>query len=148
MSILNRHEYVDYNIPNYIILGMGMKSYTRGKIAEKLAIKYVEKLGYSLVCSNWACPYGELDIVGQIGDKITFFEVKYRSSDKYGTVFDAFNAKKIKKLRKTINCFFQQYNYFYSSYGLTWTLDGLCIFPSQKERGKFNLEHISNILDT
>ena len=127
---------------------MGMRSYNRGKMAEKLAIKYVERLGYSLVCSNWTCRYGELDIVGQMGDKITFFEVKYRTNDNYGAVFDAFNADKIRKLRKAINCFFQQYNYFYSSCNLTWTLDGLCIFPSRKERGKYNVEHISNILDT
>ncbi len=118
---------------------MGMESHILGINAEKLASKYVQKLGYKIVCQNWRCPYGEIDIVAEKEDKLGFFEVKYRSSEKYGYAHESLNYSKMSKLRKAINLFLVQTRNFEN----TWSLDGLCIFP---ENDKYKLRHYQGLL--
>jgi len=103
---------------------MGMESHLLGIKAEKMACKYVQRLGYRIVCQNWRCPYGEIDIVAEKEGKIKFFEVKYRSGNSYGYVHESLNYSKISKLRKAINLFLVQTR----NYESTWSLEGLCIF--------------------
>ena len=51
-----------------------------GQEGEKLAEKYLRKLGYTFVCRNYACKAGEIDLVFLDGDDLVFAEVKTMSS--------------------------------------------------------------------
>lgn len=49
-----------------------------GDRGENVACKYLESKGYTIVCRNFSCQYGEIDIIAQ-NDKCTaFVEVKTR----------------------------------------------------------------------
>lgn len=120
---------------------MGTKSLLRGIKAEKLATKYIQKIGYQVLCTNWKCPYGEIDLIGVKKGVLAFFEVKYRSSNDYGYTFESLNWSKISKLKKAIKIFLLQSHLFNSS----WTLEGLCISPY---KSKYTLTHFHNILDS
>lgn len=60
---------------------------------------YVER-GYTLLDRNWRCSDGELDLVVSIGELIVFCEVKTRSSDRFGSPFDAVGLTKQRRLRR------------------------------------------------
>jgi putative endonuclease len=47
-----------------------------GDLGEELACRYLLQKGFKIVERNYWKPYGEIDIVGQIGERLVFFEVK------------------------------------------------------------------------
>jgi len=53
-----------------------------GEIGEQIALDYLVQRGYRLVCRNWRCRYGELDLVTCVGnpesEEFVFVEVKTR----------------------------------------------------------------------
>ena len=71
-----------------------------GQKGEKLAIKYLKKSGYKIICTNYRCPAGELDIVAQHQEYLVFVEVKTRSSRQFGTPFDAVDFRKQRQISR------------------------------------------------
>lgn len=71
-----------------------------GKIGEKLAIKYLENLGYKLLETNYQKREGEIDLIMEDlkFDEIVFIEVKTRSSNRYGYPEEHVDYKKIDKI--------------------------------------------------
>ncbi len=65
-----------------------------GTEKEKLAGAYLEKNGYEIIEYNFRCRQGEIDIIAKEGEYLVFCEVKYRSSIKNGTPFEAVDYKK------------------------------------------------------
>jgi putative endonuclease len=55
-----------------------------GKEAEEMAREFLVKNGYKILECNWRYKKYEIDIIGQVKDKIVFFEVKARSTDAFG----------------------------------------------------------------
>jgi putative endonuclease len=47
-----------------------------GVIGEEIAEKYLLSRGYTVLCRNFRRPWGEIDIVVRLGDKLFFVEVK------------------------------------------------------------------------
>ena len=72
-----------------------------GDDMEMLALHFLEKNGYSVIEKNFYMRGGEADIIAVNNDDLCFIEVKYRSSDEYGTSFDAVTFSKRRKLIKT-----------------------------------------------
>lgn len=71
--------------------------------AEILAIEYLKKHGYSLLETNFKFSiFGEVDLICQKDDLTVFIEVKYRSSEKFGTAEESISKNKLFKLQKTI----------------------------------------------
>lgn len=62
-----------------------MSATTLGKRGEDLALSYLRKRGYTLLCRNYASDHHEIDLVMMDGDVIVFVEVKARSSVRFGT---------------------------------------------------------------
>ncbi|MEZ4464557.1 MAG: YraN family protein [bacterium] len=52
----------------------------RGRHAEALAARHLERQGYAIVARNWSCPGGELDLVATRGDEVVFVEVRSTAS--------------------------------------------------------------------
>ncbi len=70
----------------------------KGLLGENLACSYLEQQGYMILCRNFRCRMGELDIVAEKGGVLTFAEVKTRSSGMYGEPREAVTISKQKKI--------------------------------------------------
>jgi putative endonuclease len=70
-----------------------------GRGGEERARKYLEKLGYSIVETNYRTPRGEIDIIARQGGEIVFVEVKTRKSDRLGAPAEAVDQRKQARLR-------------------------------------------------
>lgn len=69
-----------------------------GVEGEDVALRYLEDKGYQVVCKNFRCKQGEIDIVAKGSGYIVFIEVKTRSSYKYGEAKEAVNGRKQKHI--------------------------------------------------
>ena len=74
---------------------------TVGKQKEKEACAYLEKHGYQIICSNFRCKFGEVDIIAKEGEYLVFIEVKYRKNAKNGMPQEAVNFPKQKRITIT-----------------------------------------------
>ena len=57
---------------------------TEGKSGEDAAVYYLTNLGYLIICRNFKCMQGEIDIIAKDGKNLVFVEVKTRTNTKYG----------------------------------------------------------------
>jgi putative endonuclease len=79
----------------------------QGNRGEEYAVSYLKRLGYSIIGRNFRIRGGELDIIAIERSKLTgqetlvFIEVKTRTSNNYGTPFEAITYWKLKSLIKT-----------------------------------------------
>ncbi len=71
-----------------------------GKKGERLAVKFMKKMGYKLVKRNFTTPFGEADAIMRKGEVTVFLEVKTRSGDLFGEPKDSVGYKKQEKYRK------------------------------------------------
>lgn len=75
------------------------------KRGEDIACEYLKNHAYSIVERNFHARGGEIDIIAidQSGDDpiLCFVEVKTRTSDQFGSPFEAITYWKIKALRRT-----------------------------------------------
>lgn len=69
-----------------------------GTAYEKLAKKYLQNIGYSILVMNYRCKSGEIDIIASEGEYIIFIEVKYRKTLKYGYPRESVNYYKQKHI--------------------------------------------------
>ena len=69
-----------------------------GKFGEKLATRYLETMGYKILCNNFSCRQGEIDIIAKCKKEIVFIEVMTRSSVRYGEGKDAVDKNKQKHI--------------------------------------------------
>lgn len=103
-----------------------------GKKGEELAFNYLKGIGYELIERNFRCKFGEIDLIVKDGQVIVFVEVKYRSSDDYGSPKEAITNDKIKKIIKAAEYFIVKNNV-----NSLYRFDVVSIF-------KNNIEHIKN----
>ena len=69
-----------------------------GRWAEDQALAYLEARGLRLLCRNFRCRLGELDLVMTEGPAIVFVEVRFRRSERYGAGYESVTAAKRRKL--------------------------------------------------
>ncbi len=65
---------------------------------ETLAASYLAKNGYHIICKNYRCRAGEIDLVAREQGYLVFIEVKYRSSESSGSALEAVDAKKQQRI--------------------------------------------------
>ncbi len=73
----------------------------KGVLAEQWAARYLQKQGLQLICQNYRCRVGEIDLVMQEGDTLVFVEVRLRSSKDYGGAAASIDQHKQQRLIKT-----------------------------------------------
>ena len=71
-----------------------------GRIGESATAQYLIGIGFQILDRNWRIKGGEIDLVCLDGETIVFVEVKTRTSNMYGTPFDAINADKAFRLQR------------------------------------------------
>lgn len=87
----------------------------KGDVGEKLAQEYVNRLGYTIIATNFKTKFGEVDIIAKDKEVVVFIEVKYRYSLKYGRPSEAVTPFKQNKIRSVAEFYIQKYN-LYNSY--------------------------------
>lgn len=81
-----------------------MKSYSNQELAargEFVAAKYLERQGYRLVCRNFRCPQGEIDLIVEKDQQLIFVEVKTRSHHTIDSAVENINFRKQRKISLT-----------------------------------------------
>lgn len=71
-----------------------------GQEYEQAAARTLMDNGYEVLEFNYRCRLGEVDIIAKDGEEIVFIEVKYRSTLKYGSPFEAVDYKKQCTIKK------------------------------------------------
>ena len=72
----------------------------RGRLGEKSAQIFLERLGYRFVLANFRSKRGEIDLIFTHEGCVIFVEVKTRSSEKWKRPADAVNWKKQRRLSR------------------------------------------------
>lgn len=68
---------------------------------EKLAAGFLVSRGYDILCMNFRCRLGEIDIIGMDGSVLCFIEVKYRRDLGGGFPGEAVTYAKQQKIIRT-----------------------------------------------
>ena len=71
-----------------------------GRYGESLASRHLVDQGMVLLDQNWRCPAGEIDLVLRDGQVLVVCEVKTRTSNEYGTPYEAVTEQKLQRLRR------------------------------------------------
>jgi putative endonuclease len=66
----------------------------RGKQAEDQAHDFLIKQGLKLVCRNYRCKQGELDLIMRDQQALVVVEVRFRKSDIYGSALESVTTSK------------------------------------------------------
>lgn len=86
-----------------------------GSKYEQMAKEYLETKGYLVVCTNYRCQIGEIDIIAKNEDYIIFVEVKYRSKSTFGYPREAVNYKKQQKIKAVAKYFLKSQLHSYAN---------------------------------
>ena len=71
-----------------------------GRAGERYARGWLERRHWRILDHNWRCSHGEVDIVATRGGELVFFEVKTRTSTRFGYPVDAISATKLARMRR------------------------------------------------
>jgi len=110
------------------------------KTGEDKAYKYLQDQGYKIIERNFRIGYGEIDIIATFQNCLIFIEVKTRTSDKFGTPFEAITFYKLKSLIKTA----QLYKKLNPKLPDALRIDAVSVKLSQDNKVA-DIEHIKNI---
>ena len=72
-----------------------------GSHYERLAVDYLCQKGYKIICQNYRCKCGEIDIIAIKDAYIIFIEVKYRRTTTYGYPREAVTYQKKQHIYRT-----------------------------------------------
>jgi putative endonuclease len=72
----------------------------RGELGERVAKKYLRRLGLKFLTANFQSGRGEIDLIFRDGDCLAFVEVKTRSSEEWVRPAAAVNAKRRRRLSR------------------------------------------------
>ncbi|MCQ4635318.1 YraN family protein [Anaerovorax odorimutans] len=65
-----------------------------GRLGEDAAAQFLGGKGYRILCRNFTCRAGEIDIVASKGAVLHFIEVKTRQGDLFGTPAESIDQRK------------------------------------------------------
>ncbi|MBB1272946.1 MULTISPECIES: YraN family protein [Psychromonas] len=77
---------------------------------EQQALDFLQQQGLLLVCQNFYCRFGEIDLIMSDQDTLVFIEVRYRKNQDYGGAPASVTYQKQQKLIKTAKHYLSQLN--------------------------------------
>ena len=76
-----------------------------GVWGEIFAVRYLRDNGYEILCSNYVCRFGEIDIIAKKDNAVSFVEVKTRNKKTEIRPMEAVDAGKRSRLEMTAKNF-------------------------------------------
>ena len=70
-----------------------------GRYGERVAARYLQSVGLTVLGRNWRCREGEIDIVAREGGVVVICEVKTRRGLDFGPPVEAVTPAKVRRLR-------------------------------------------------
>jgi putative endonuclease len=99
-----------------------------GQFGERIAAGFITDNGNTIVCRNFKCRYGEIDIISTKKNDIVFTEVKTRKNMNYGYPFESVSDSKVKKIKKSSQYFLLNENLFQiNNYNLRFEIISIII---------------------
>ncbi len=80
-----------------------------GAKGEEMAAAYLIKKGFTIVERNWRYKQLEVDIIASKSNRLHFFEIKTRTSDKYGKPEESISSQKMNNLKNAA----EEYQYLH-----------------------------------
>jgi len=87
---------------------MSSPTQQRGYAAERRALRYLKKNGLRLICRQYQCRWGEIDLIMRDQGYLVFIEVRYRQHHDFGTALDTITLAKQHRIIKTAQFYLQQ----------------------------------------
>jgi putative endonuclease len=113
----------------------------KGLAGEQLAKRYLKRLGYRIICLNYRCPLGEIDIIARHRGVLVFVEVKSRRTETFGSPKLALTPAKQRKLSQVAWHYLQQHN-------LTEASARFDVVTISRMQGSPHFEVIENAFDS
>lgn len=79
-----------------------------GRWGEAQVADWLRRRGWRVLASGWQCRFGEIDLIAENGQYISFTEVKLRRSDRFAPARAFVDARKQAKLRTTAELYLAQ----------------------------------------
>jgi putative endonuclease len=117
------------------------RNLAKGYEGEQLAVRHLKRMGYRIICRNYRCPLGEIDIVARHRGVLVFVEVKSRSSEAFGSAKMAITAAKQHKLSQVAWHYLQEHD-------LTDKSARFDVITISSMQGSPHLELIENAFDS
>ena len=116
----------------------------RGNYWETYAADYLLKDGYKILFRNWTCRWGEIDLVAEKNGILVFVEVKFKSSESFGSSWEAVNHWKLVNQVKAMKMFLisEMVGKAYLNGKGSWRFDVVGI---TKVAGKVELRHFEAV---
>lgn len=80
-----------------------------GKKGEQLARQFLLEQGLHFIAANFRLRFGEIDLIMRDQQTLVFVEVKYRSSDRFGTSLEQVTPRKAQKIKLVAQAYLQRY---------------------------------------
>lgn len=80
---------------------------TIGRRGEDRAIEHLVRQRYRILERNYRKSFGEIDIIAKDKDTLVFIEVKTRKSFRFGTPFEAVDARKQRQVSRVAQAYLQ-----------------------------------------
>ena len=114
---------------------------TLGHRGEVLAANMLENKGYIILERNWRTPYGEIDLIAQHEDVITFVEVKTRASRSLGPPEISITPRKEAHMRSAAEYYIQQHPELTND----WRIDAITIQLNTDNTPPL-IDHFENVI--
>lgn len=109
-----------------------------GRLAENIALDFLQKKNYKILYQNWKCALGEIDLIFKENETIVFVEVKSRKENN-NYVFANITWQKQRKIHLLIKAFLKS-NFRYRTSAVRIDVVGVSFqTPNLK---KYKIEHI------
>jgi len=89
-----------FMINNQLTKSLSVNKRQTGTSYEIKAEEYLLQKGYKILERNFRNRSGEIDIIAKDGEYFCFVEVKYRTTNDYGSPFEAVHVRKQNQIRK------------------------------------------------
>lgn len=81
---------------------------SQGVKSEQQALAYLKKQGLALICQNYYCRFGEIDLIMLDQETLVFIEVRYRKNSDFGGALASITKRKQDKIIKTAKHYLTQ----------------------------------------
>ena len=114
-----------------------------GRVGENQACKFLKKKKYKILEKNFACTFGEVDIIAQDKETIVFVEVKTRSDERFGEPMEAVNDTKQRRIILSAKYYLQKCGINENDISVRFD-----VIEIKNDNGNLTINHIENAFIT